>query len=82
MEYVIVAIVIVALGYHFFGKKDSLLESRPKSKPTATPSTTPSVTELKKLTKVQLLDIADKGNIKVKRGGSKAEVIKSLSKLK
>ena len=34
---------------------------------------------LGKLTKVQLLEHADKNNIKVKRSGSKAEVVKTIS---
>lgn len=76
MEYVIVAIVIVALGFHLFGKKDSLSKSPPPAK------TTPSVSELKKLTKVQLLNIADKNNIKVKRTGSKADVVKDITNSK
>jgi hypothetical protein len=38
----------------------------------------PSQSELKKLTKVQLIQLADKENLKVKVSGSKAEVIKSI----
>ena len=55
-------------------------KSKPSvSKPTPAKPKKPSVAELKKLTKVQLLDYADKNNIKVKRSGSKAEVVKAIS---
>tara|TARA_R110000803_G_scaffold132639_2_gene199855 strand:+ start:1393 stop:1638 length:246 start_codon:yes stop_codon:yes gene_type:complete len=77
MEYVIVAVVIVALGFHLFSKKE-VAKSKPASKPSVSSKSTPSVAELKKLTKLQLLAIADRENIKVKRSGSKAEVVKSI----
>jgi hypothetical protein len=49
------------------------------SKPTPSPKPkTPSVVELKKLTKNQLIEMADKKNLKVKKSGSKADVISEL----
>ena len=49
------------------------------SKPTPAPKPkTPSVAELKKLTKNQLIEMADKKNLKVKKSGSKAAVISEL----
>ena len=41
-----------------------------------------SVAELKKLTKQQLFDLADKKGIKVKKSGTKAEVVKQISSAK
>ena len=40
----------------------------------------PSPGELKKLTKNQLIDLAEKKNLKVKKSGTKAEVINQISK--
>ena len=77
MEYIIIAIVVGAIIYTLVESRKT--KSAPKvSKPVAKKST-PSVAQLKKLTKVQLLDHADKNNIKVKRSGSKAEVVKSIA---
>tara|TARA_B100001105_G_C22371324_1_gene435190 strand:- start:1368 stop:1676 length:309 start_codon:yes stop_codon:yes gene_type:complete len=39
----------------------------------------PSKSELKKLTKNQLIDLAEKKNLKVKKSGSKAAVITQIS---
>ena len=86
MEYIIGLIVLAALGFHFFGSKNETTVAKPVSKSTpkkVTPQPkTPSVAELKKLTKVQLLELADKNNITVKRSGSKAEVVKTISQSK
>ena len=84
MEYIIGLIVLVALGFHFLSPKientTRVAKAKPSViKPTPAKSKKPSVAELKKLTKVQLLDYADKNNIKVKRSGSKAEVVKAIS---
>ncbi len=78
MEYVIVAVVIVALGFHLFSKNE-VVKSKLKPKAKGPTQSAHSVTELKKLTKLQLLNIADKNNIKVKRSGSKADVVKAIS---
>ena len=82
MEYIIIAIVVIAVGYSFLNKNES--KSAPVKKAPAKKSVkkAPSVAELKKLTKVQLLEHADKNNIKVKRSGSKAEVVKTISQHK
>ena len=75
MEYIILVIIAAAIGIHFFKKNDA-----PKSaKPVVKKESAHNVADLKKLTKVQLLDLADKNTIKVKRSGSKAEVIKAIS---
>lgn len=91
MEYIIIALVAAAVIYTFVEHQKSDKKSAPvkKTKPSKTKSrrqagpskraNTPSVTELKKLTKVQLLEHADKNNIKVKRSGSKAEVVKAIA---
>ena len=81
MEYIVIGIIIAFVAYSFLGKDK-------KTTPTTAPKkTTPvekkhNVSELKKLTKVQLLELADKNNIKVKRSGSKAEVVKIISEHK
>lgn len=81
MEYAILVIVgIVVVIYLLNGKKEETpvvkaAVSKPKSK-------APSVAELKKLTKQQLLDLADKKSIKIKKSGTKAEVIKQISSVK
>ena len=82
MEYIIIALVVIAFGYSFLKKDDK--KSAPVKKAPAKKSVkkAPSVAELKKLTKVQLLEHADKNNIKVKRSGSKAEVVKTISQHK
>ena len=80
MEYIIIAIVVGAIIFTVLENRKG--ESKPsvkKSVTTTVKGSTPSVAELKKLTKVQLLDHADKNNIKVKRSGSKAEVVKSIA---
>jgi len=83
MEYIIIALVGIAVVYTFLQhKKSSTVApkkavSKPKKK--VVKKSTPSVAELKKLTKVQLLEHADKNKIKVKRSGSKAEVVKAIA---
>jgi Mn-dependent DtxR family transcriptional regulator len=80
MEYIIIALVAAAVIYTFVEHKRSDKKSAPVSKPAkAVKKSTPSVAQLKKLTKVQLLELADKNNIKVKRSGSKAEVVKTIA---
>ncbi len=77
MEYIIIAIVVGAIIYTLVESRNS--KNAPKVSKPVTQKSTPSVAQLKKLTKVQLLDHADKNNIKVKRSGSKAEVVKSIA---
>lgn len=78
MEYVILGVIGLALAYHFLAKStnDKPVAKKPVSKKPA--KKVPSQSELKKLTKVQLIQLADKENLKVKVSGSKAEVIKSI----
>ena len=80
MEYIILGIIAAAIGIHFFKKNDAPKSTTVKSaKPVVKKESAHNVADLKKLTKVQLLDLADKNTIKVKRSGSKAEVIKAIS---
>ncbi len=77
MEYVILGIIVLAVVYHFgFNKKDKPVAKKVVSKKPA--KKVPSQAELKKLTKVQLIQLAEKNKLKVKVSGSKAEVIKSI----
>jgi Mn-dependent DtxR family transcriptional regulator len=81
MEYIIIALVGIAVVWTFLESRKK--KTAPVSKPAkAVKKSTPSVAQLKKLTKVQLLELADKNNIKVKRSGSKAEVVKSIAQHK
>ena len=81
MEYINIALVGIAVVWTFLESRKK--KSAPVSKPaTAVKKSAPSVAQLKKLTKVQLLEHADKNNIKVKRSGSKAEVVKSIAQHK
>ena len=80
MEYIIIAIVVGAIIFTVLeNRKGENQPSVKKSVAKTDKGSTPSVAELQKLTKVQLLDHADKNNIKVKRSGSKAEVVKSIA---
>tara|TARA_B100000035_G_scaffold192450_1_gene164269 strand:+ start:1183 stop:1416 length:234 start_codon:yes stop_codon:yes gene_type:complete len=74
MEYIILGLIVIAAVYLVSNTKSSA-----SSKKKVVKKSTPSVAQLKKLTKVQLLEYADKNNIKVKRSGSKAEVVKTIS---
>ena len=74
MEYIILGLIVIAVVYLATNTKTSA-----PSKKKVVKKSTPSVAQLKKLTKVQLLEYADKNNIKVKRSGSKAEVVKTIS---
>ena len=89
MEYIIVAIVVVAVIYQvFFNKKESGKSTTPLSRPAPAPAPAPvadvngngitSKAELKTLTKVQLVDFAEKNNLKVKKSGTKAAVINEI----
>ena len=81
MEYVILGIVGLLLAYHFLAKSTNDTPVKPVAKKPVSKKPAkkvPSQSELKKLTKVQLIQLADKENLKVKVSGSKAEVIKSI----
>lgn len=76
MEFVIFVIVVAVIAF-FVRNKDN-------KKTTANISidrnndNVVSKSELKKLTKNQLLEMADKKSLKVKRSGSKADVINEI----
>jgi len=79
MEYVILVVVGLAAVYYFLEKSmknDKPVVKKPASKKPVKKG--PSQAELKKLTKVQLIQLAEKNKLKVKVSGSKAEVIKSI----
>ena len=74
----IIGIILVVLVIAYFvsnNKKDKKVEVsvKPVSKPEQ-----PSVAELKKLTKNQLIELAEKKNLKVKKSGAKAAVISEI----
>jgi len=77
MDFVIFVVIVAVIAF-FVWKKDK----EPKSSITVSVdrnnNSVVSKTELKKLTKVQLLEMADKQNLNVKRSGSKAEVINEI----
>jgi len=81
MEYAILVIVAFAVAIYLLnGKGESKVASKTTvSKPK---SDVPTTAELKKLTKTQLFDLAEKKQIKVKKSGTKAEVIKQISSVK
>jgi hypothetical protein len=81
MEYAILVIVALAVAIYFLnGKGESKVASKTTvSKPK---SDVPTTAQLKKLTKTQLFDLAEKKQIKVKKSGTKAEVIKQISSVK
>ena len=87
MEYVIAIAVLVVVVYFAFVRNDS-----GSSTTSTTPSPAPapevvadvnnngitSKAELKTLTKVQLFDFAEKQKLKVKKSGTKAQVINEI----
>tara|TARA_B110000444_G_C18716024_1_gene536090 strand:+ start:87 stop:332 length:246 start_codon:yes stop_codon:yes gene_type:complete len=72
-----IILVLLAVAFVFFvvkGKKKQVA-----SKPTAkAKAKAPTVGELKKLTKNQLVELAEKKNLKVKKSGAKAAVISEI----
>lgn len=94
MEYAIAIVVLVVVVYAYFQRSDTVTSARPTpspapvSKPKAVRKAKvvadknnngiTSKAELKTLTKVQLLELADKQSLKVKRSGSKAAVINEI----
>ena len=87
MEYVIAIAVLVVVIYFAFVKDNG---SSSTSTTTPSPSPAPEVVadannngitskaELKTLTKVQLFDFAEKRSLKVKKSGTKAQVINEI----
>ena len=84
MEYVILAIVVIGVGYYFLSSKNNDNDVSSTSTETSAPvadannNGITSKAELKKLTKVQLVDFAEKNNLKVKKSGTKAAVINEI----
>ena len=78
-----IALVVVYLVYSESRKKDKpvkqsgILRAKPKKKG-PNKSGGPSKSELKKLTKNQLVELANKKNLKVKVSGKKAAVINEI----
>ena len=87
MEYVIAIAVVLVVIYFAFVRGDS---SSSTSTTTPSPAPAPEVVadknnngitskaELKTLTKVQLFDFAEKQNLKIKKSGTKAQVINEI----
>jgi len=87
MEYVIIGIIVIlAVVFYFRGDSNSTTTVASVSKPAVKPVVNAdansngiiSKAELKKLTKVQLVDLAEKKTLKVKKSGTKAEIINSI----
>ena len=87
MEYAIAIVVLFVVVYAYLNRDDSSTTSspapvvRPKAKKVVADKNKNGIVskaELKSLTKVQLLELADKKSLKVKRSGSKAEVINEI----
>ena len=87
MEYAIaIVVVLVVIFAVYLDRKEKKGSSTPVSRPKPTPvpvadkndNGITSKAELKTLTKVQLLDLADKNSLKVKKSGTKAQVINEL----
>tara|TARA_B100000768_G_C11238971_1_gene358578 strand:- start:1084 stop:1374 length:291 start_codon:yes stop_codon:yes gene_type:complete len=91
MEYAIAIVVLFVIVYAYLNRDESGTTTSstpaPVSKPRVVKSKVvadknnngvTSKAELKTLTKVQLLELADKQSLKVKRSGSKAAVINEI----
>ena len=87
----IIAIILVLVGVVYFFNKDNKGSTPSKSPVAKSPAPVAdkngngitSKAELKKLTKNQLIELADKKNLKVKKSGTKAAVINEIhAKLK
>tara|TARA_B100000809_G_scaffold128231_1_gene126363 strand:+ start:2494 stop:2781 length:288 start_codon:yes stop_codon:yes gene_type:complete len=90
MEYAIaIVVVLVVIFAVYLDRKDK--GSKGSSTPVPTPRPSPasvvadknengitSKAELKTLTKVQLIDLADKNSLKIKKSGTKAQVINEI----
>tara|TARA_B100001939_G_scaffold48819_1_gene38184 strand:- start:3045 stop:3326 length:282 start_codon:yes stop_codon:yes gene_type:complete len=88
MEYVIAIAVVLVVLYVVFGRGDS--SSSTSSVSTPAPAPAPEVVadknnngitskaELKTLTKVQLFEFAEKRSLKIKKSGTKAQVINEI----
>ena len=91
MEYLIGSVVLGVLGYAIYeslNKSDSSSSVAPVSAPSpvkrkvAPKKVVPQVAELKTMTKQQLVEFADKNNIKVVKSKTKADIIRTISSAK
>ena len=71
-------VLLLVLAVVFFVVKGKDKKVKPKSVPSKAKPTAPTVAELKKLTKNQLVELAEKKNLKVKKSGAKAAVISEI----
>ena len=91
MEYLIGVVLLGVLGYAVYeslNKSDNSSSVVPVSKPTpvkrkvAVKKSVPPVADLKTMTKQQLVEFADKNNIKVVKSKTKADIIRTISSVK
>ncbi len=87
MEYFIAIVVVFVVVYAFVnrGKENASSSSVPTPAPVSTPVVADannngitSKAELKKLTKNQLFDLAERQSLKIKKSGTKAQVINEI----
>jgi len=90
MEYFIAIVVLVVVVYAFVNRgKGNESSSSTVSTPAPAPAPAPAVAdangngitskaELKKLTKNQLFDLAERQSLKIKKSGTKAQVINEI----
>lgn len=71
-------VLLLVLAVVFFVVKGKDKKVKPKSVPSKAKPKAPTVAELKKLTKNQLVELAEKKNLKVKKSGAKAAVINEI----
>jgi len=73
-------VILVVLAVVFFVVKEERSKKVASKKPAASKAKpkAPTVAELKKLTKNQLVELAEKKNLKVKKSGAKASVINEI----
>ena len=71
-------VLLLVLAFVFFVVKGKDNKSESKSVPSKAKPKAPTVAELKKLTKNQLVELAEKKNLKVKKSGAKAAVINEI----
>lgn len=77
MDFVIFVVIVAVIAF-FVYKKDKGSKSTVTVSVDRDNDSVVSKAELKKLTKVQLIEMADKKNLNVKKSGSKADVINEI----
>lgn len=77
MDFVIFVVIVAVIAF-FVYKKDKGSKSTVTVSVDRDNNSVVSKAELKKLTKVQLIEMADKKNLNVKKSGSKADVINEI----